>query len=75
MMFLIDYSSDIIICNVIKQNESECANIDFEKWLIKSKNFMCFYCFAEPSTACISGTNQPIFMGLATKCGIENAYS
>ena len=38
---------------MIKQNELELANIDFE----------IVSCFEKLSTACISGTNQPIFMG------------
>ena len=30
-----------------------------------------FYIFVKPSTACVSGTNQPIFIWLPVKCGIK----
>ena len=58
---------------VIKQNESKVANTDFEIELIKTKKFLCFLLFCKPTTACcISGTNQPIFMGFSAKCSIKN---
>ena len=38
----------------------------------KKISFVSLY-FAKPSTACISGTTQPIFLGLSAKCGIKNA--
>ena len=38
----------------------------------KEKKSFVFYCFTKPST-CILGTNQPIFMGFSSKCGIKNA--
>ena len=38
------------ICDVIKQNESEFANIDLEKANTK-ETFLCFLLFAKPSTA------------------------
>ena len=40
---------------------------------MKGKNAFDFCCFAKPSTACISGTNQPIFMGFSAKFGIKIA--
>ena len=52
---------------VIKQNESELANITFDVTsnTTKEKFPLVFYCFAKPSTACISGTNinKPILWG------------
>ena len=40
---------------------------------LKAKISPVFYCFAKPSTAYISGTNEPIFMRFYVKCGIKNA--
>ena len=45
---------------MIKQNELELANTDFKIKLNKANNFFVSYCFCNPSTACIVGTNQPI---------------
>ena len=39
---------------------------------LKRKLSFLFNCFAKPSTACASGTNQPIFMGFPVKCGIKD---
>ena len=61
------YLLNIRNCDVIKQNESEPTNIDFEIQPIKRKISFVFYCFAKPSTTCISETNQPIFMGFLLK--------
>ena len=58
--------------NLIRATHSTTLN--FEEKPIKRENFLCYiYCFARPSTACVTETNQPIFMGLSTKCGIKNA--
>ena len=52
------------MCDVIKQNESELANINFEIKLTKRTNFPCF---PKPSIACISESNIPIFTGFLVK--------
>ena len=56
----------IYICNMIKQNEAQLANIKFDMKLNKRKNFFCyvllFFSF-KPSAVCISGTNKPISKG------------
>ena len=53
----------IIICDVIKQNESELANTVFKIQLIKAIVSFVSYCLFSPSTVCIFGTNCPISGG------------
>ena len=61
------------ICDVIKQNELEFTNTDLRYSQSKRKKSFVSYCYAKPSTACISGSNQPIFIGFSAKCGVKNA--
>ena len=53
------------ICDAIKQNESELANIDFKIWPNKADNFFVFYNFCNYSKCYFSRTNCPIFMGFS----------
>ena len=60
-------SWDTYICDVIKQNELELANIDFQIWPNRGDKFFVSCCFCTPSTACIFGTNWPISVGSVVK--------
>ena len=44
-------------CEVIKQNQLELGNIDFKIEPNKAENVFVSYCFWDPSTAHIIGTN------------------
>ena len=54
------------ICGMIKQNESEFANIDLEIKSNKGNPFV-FYCFDNLSIGHNFGTTCPILMGFSAK--------
>ena len=65
----------VLYCDVIKQTESELPKLLTLRYSkLKGKIFFVLSCFAKPSTARISGTDQPIFMGFSVECSNKNAY-
>ena len=49
----------------LKQILQNCIHVMWSKEMSLDLQIILsfvFYCFAKPSTACISGTNQPIFI-------------
>ncbi len=58
-------------CGVIKQNESEFANIDLEIESNKGKPFV-FYCFDNLPKGNNFGMTCPILMGFSAKCSSLN---
>ena len=57
---------------MIKGNESDVANIDFELQAKRSDKFSCFTLFRIQRFAHISGTRFWIVMGFGSKCRILN---
>ncbi len=62
----------LIICGVIKQNESEFANIDLEIEPNKGNKSFFFYCFDNLSKGKNFGMTCPILMGFSAKCSSLN---
>ena len=57
-----------IICDVIKQNESQLANTDFEIKPIERINFLCFLFVSQNLQLLVSlelTNHQPTFMGFS----------
>ena len=60
------------ICDMIKGNESDVGNIDFELQAKRGDKFLCLYCFELQRIVHISATRCPIEMGFGLKCRILN---
>ena len=58
------------MCDVMKQNELELAN-DFKILPNKADDFFVTYCFCNPLTDLIFGTNCPNSMGSVAKVALQ----
>ena len=60
--------SHIAKCDMIKGNESDVRNIDFELQAKRSDKFLFLHCFELHRIAHISPTRYSIEMGFGSKC-------
>ena len=60
------------ICDMIKGNESDDGNINFELQAKRGNKFLCFTLFLILKIVRFYGTRCPIEMGFGSKCSIFN---